>query len=249
MRGRSVSAEATQYQVVFRVVPCIPDCYVLEQTNFCAQDIIDPGAHLPAALVHGPCDDVLQQRIFQWEEVVACFLQALLRHGRYNPIVPLSALWCVHVCVEISNHQQRNLPGPMDDGRDKVIYFWVVVWGQVAPHDKPLPVAWHQLKSDDVRPVDLERLHGEVLRRPVEHGNDVALCAWHLRCHHLVATRLTCVNTFVRLVSLNMPRFMFAWDIPCKTDSSPPFWMFRIMYIPKRIRCTTPCLSPRPPPV
>ena len=67
MRGRHGSAESSQYQVVFRVVPCAPDRYILEQTTVCDQDVVVPGAHIPAAPVHGPCATILQLQLVMWE--------------------------------------------------------------------------------------------------------------------------------------------------------------------------------------
>ena len=69
MRGRRGSAQAPQYQVMIRVVPCVPDRYVLEQM----------GAHLPDAPVHGPFEIVLQLRLVPCEEVAPHDLQAFLR--------------------------------------------------------------------------------------------------------------------------------------------------------------------------
>ena len=199
MRGRRGSAEAPQYQVVVRVMPCVPACHVLEQTTVCAQDVVGPGAHLPAAPVHGPRSAVLQPRLVLWEEVSAHVLQYLLRHGRCNPLIPLPVLWRVQVSVEIADHQQRGPPGPLADGREDVLYFRGVIWGQVAPYNKPPPVARRQLKADDVRSVGLERLHGEVLRRSVEYGDAAAVRARRLCCHHPLSTRLLRINPFCDL--------------------------------------------------
>ena len=101
MRGRSGSAESPQDQVVFRVVPCVPYCYILQQTNVCAQDVVGPGAHLPAAPVHVPCVAILQPQFVPWEELADHVLQALLCQGRCNPLVSLQ------VGVETAVHQQR----------------------------------------------------------------------------------------------------------------------------------------------
>ena len=59
MCARRSSAEAPQDQVVVCVVPYVPDRYVLEHTAVCAQDLVGPGAHLLAALVHGPFAAIL----------------------------------------------------------------------------------------------------------------------------------------------------------------------------------------------
>ena len=60
MRGRRGSVEAPQDQVVVRVIPGIPERYILEQTNVCDEDVVSLGAHLPSAPVHSPCAAVLQ---------------------------------------------------------------------------------------------------------------------------------------------------------------------------------------------
>ena len=101
MRGRHVSAEEFQGQLVVCVMPCVLDLYVLEQTNVCDQDIIGPGAHIPAAPMHDPCTAVLQPRLLLREEVAAHVLQYLFCHGICNPLVPLPSLWCNQVGVEI----------------------------------------------------------------------------------------------------------------------------------------------------
>ena len=79
MCGRRGSTEAPQEQVVVCVVTCILEHYVLEQTTVYAQDVVGPGAQLPAAPVHGPCAVVIKPRLVPWEEVAAHVLQALLR--------------------------------------------------------------------------------------------------------------------------------------------------------------------------
>ena len=79
--------------------------------------------------------------IFPWEEVADHALHSLLHHGRLNLLVPLPSLWHGQVGVEISDHQQRVLPGMLDDGHDDALYLQVVFWGQVAPHYKLLMVA------------------------------------------------------------------------------------------------------------
>ena len=107
MNGRCGSTEAPQDQVWVRVVPCVQYRYVLKQMIVCAQDVVGPGAHLPAAPVHGPCAAILQPRLVPWEEVAACALQALLHQVRCNPLTPLLSLWCNQIGVEIANHQKR----------------------------------------------------------------------------------------------------------------------------------------------
>ena len=66
MGGRHGSAESPQDQVVFRVVPCVPYRYVLEQTTFCAKYLVGPVVHLLSAPVYGPCVAVLQPRLLMW---------------------------------------------------------------------------------------------------------------------------------------------------------------------------------------
>ena len=122
IHGRLGSVEAPQDQVVVCFVSHGPYRYVLEQMNVCAQDVVGLVAHLPVAPVHGPCAAILQPRLVPWEEVAAYVLRALLRQGCCNPLVPLLALWCVQVDVEISNHQQSGPPGPIADGCEDVLY-------------------------------------------------------------------------------------------------------------------------------
>ena len=71
MRGRHSYMEAPQDQVVFCIVSCLPDRYILEHMTVCAHDVVGPGAHLPDDPVHGPCAAVLQPWIVPWEEVAA----------------------------------------------------------------------------------------------------------------------------------------------------------------------------------
>ena len=71
----------------------------------CVHNVVGPGANLPAAPLHGPCAVILQPRLVPWEEVVNHVLHAFLRQGRCNYLVPLPALWCGKVSVEIDNHQ------------------------------------------------------------------------------------------------------------------------------------------------
>ena len=101
MCGRRGSIEEPQEQVVVCVVTCILERYVLEQTTVCAQDVVGPGAHLPAAPVNGPCAVVIKPRLVPWEKVAAHVLQALLHQGRCNTLVPIPDLWCGQVGVEI----------------------------------------------------------------------------------------------------------------------------------------------------
>ena len=68
-------------QVVFCVMPSVPERYVLEQTTVCAQDLASPDKYLLVALVHGPRAPVLQPWLVPWEEVSAHVLQPILRHG------------------------------------------------------------------------------------------------------------------------------------------------------------------------
>ena len=109
MRGR-LGSEAPQDQVVVYVMLRVPDRYVLEPTTVCAQDVVGPGANLPDAPVYGPCTAILQPWLVPWEELATHVFQALLRQGYCNPLVPLPALWCGKVGVEISNHHQRSTP-------------------------------------------------------------------------------------------------------------------------------------------
>ena len=84
---------------------------------------------------------------------------------------------------------------PLADGHDDVLYGQGVFQGQVAPRDIPPPIARRYLEADDVRPVVLEHLYGEVIIRPVEDNNAASVRASILRIHHLVSTRLTRINT------------------------------------------------------
>ena len=86
--------------------------------------------------------------------------------------------------------------GALADGCDELLYGRGIVWGQVSLHDTPPPVFRRQLEAGNVRPVGLESFYGKLLRRPVEYGDTVAVCARRLRSNHLVATRLTRINTF-----------------------------------------------------
>ena len=199
MHGRRGSVEAPQDQLLVRVVPCVPYRYVLEQTTICAQGLVGLGAHLLAALAHGPYAAILQPRLVPLEKVVSHVLQALLRQCHCNPLVPLLALWCGQVGDEIAKHQKCVPLGPLANGRNDFLYGLGVVWGQVAPHDIPHSVARYQLEADNVRPLVLERFYIEVLRYPVEDSNTTAVRAWRLRSHHLVATILTHINTLCEL--------------------------------------------------
>ena len=76
-----------------------------------------------------------------WEEVAARVLQALLCKGCYNPLVPLPALLCGQVGVEIADLQQRAPLGLLADVRDKLLYGQGVVWGHVEPRNIPPPVS------------------------------------------------------------------------------------------------------------
>ena len=133
--------EALQDQVVVRVVPCVTYRYILEKKTIYVQDVVGPGAHLPAALVHSPCVAILQPQLVQWDKVASHVLQVLLHQGRCNPLVPLPYLWYRKVGVEMANHQQRNPPGSLSDGCDEVLYGRGVVRGQSSPHDIPPTVA------------------------------------------------------------------------------------------------------------
>ena len=73
----------------------------------CAQNVVNLGANLPTAPVHGPYAAILQPRLVPWEEVDTHVLQALLFQGLCYPLVPLPALWRGQVGVEISGHQKR----------------------------------------------------------------------------------------------------------------------------------------------
>ena len=105
--------ETRQDQVVIYVVLHVLYQYVLEQTTVCVQDVVGPVAHIPAALAHGPCVAILQLRLLPWEEVTAHVLQVLLLQGRCNPLIPLLAIWCGQVGVEITKHQQCAPRGPL----------------------------------------------------------------------------------------------------------------------------------------
>ena len=89
--------------------------------------------------------------------------------------------------------------GALADGCDELLYGRGIVRGQVALHDTPPPVVRHQLEAGDVRPVGLESFYGKLLRRPVEYGDTAAVFNRRLRSHHLVAIRLTRINTFWEL--------------------------------------------------
>ena len=105
-------------------------------------DCLCPGfSRSGIAPVHGLFAAILQPRLVPSEEVSTHVLQSLLRHSLCNPLVPLPYLWYGQVGVEIVDHQQRGPPGILADGRDDVLYFLGLVWGQVAPHYKPPPVA------------------------------------------------------------------------------------------------------------
>ena len=101
-------------------------------------------------------------------------------HGCRNIFILHLPLWLCQVSVKIDEHQQRIPPGLLADGRDDVLYFRGVVWGQVVPHNVPPLAARHQMKAHGICAVEMERLHGEILFRTIEHGNAPAVCAWRL---------------------------------------------------------------------
>ena len=113
----------------------------MEQTTVCAHDVVGPGAHLPAAPVHGLCMAVLQPRLVPWEEVSDRVIQALLLQDCCNPLILLPALWYSQLGVEISDHHNCGPLGPLADGRNNVLYGRGIVWGKVAPHNVALPVS------------------------------------------------------------------------------------------------------------
>ena len=113
--------ETRQDQVVIYVVSHVPYRYVLEHTTVCVLDVVGPRAHIPVAPAHGPCGAILQPRIFPWEEVATHVLQVFLQQGRCNPLIPLLALWCGQVGVEIFEHQQCAPTGTLDDGRNNFL--------------------------------------------------------------------------------------------------------------------------------
>ena len=113
--------EATQDQVMIRVVPCVLDRHVLEQKTFCYQDVVGPGAHLLSSAAHIPSPAVLQPQLVLWEEVSTHVLETCRGHGCRNLLVPWSALWHCQVGVEISDHQQSSPPGPLADGHDDTL--------------------------------------------------------------------------------------------------------------------------------
>ena len=76
-----------------------------------------------------------------WEEVAARVLQALLCKGCYNPLVPLPALLCGQVGVEIADLQQRAPPGMLANCRYKLLYGQCVFWGHIEPCNIPPPVS------------------------------------------------------------------------------------------------------------
>ena len=102
-------------------------------------------------------------------------------HGRRNTLVPCPTLLHCQVGVKFANHQQRSPLGPLDDGRNNVLYCQGIVWGQVAPHNVPPLAARRQLKADNVRAVEVERLHEEFFALAIEHGDAPAVCACRLR--------------------------------------------------------------------
>ena len=92
------------------------------QATVCAQDVVGPGAHIPDVLVHVPCAAILQTWIVPWDEGATNVLQAFLCQGYFNPLVPIPDQWCVQVGVEIADHHQRGPLGPIDNGRNDVLY-------------------------------------------------------------------------------------------------------------------------------
>ena len=92
VRGRRSSTDATHNQVVVCVMSCVPYHQVMEQATIYAHDLVGPGAHLPTALVHGPCPAVLQPRLLPWEEVSAHVLQTQFCHRLRHLFVRRPAL-------------------------------------------------------------------------------------------------------------------------------------------------------------
>ena len=90
------------------------------------------------------------------------------------------SLQCSQFGVEVPIHQQRIPLGVLANGQYGALYGRGIIWGQLAPNDKPPPAARRQLKIDDVCSVEPERLHREMLRRSVEYGNATAVRARRL---------------------------------------------------------------------
>ena len=67
------------------------------------------------------------------------------------------------VHVELSKHQQRGPSEALADDHNNALYGQVVVQGDIAPRDIPLPISQIQVKDDDVGDVEEEFLESEVL--------------------------------------------------------------------------------------
>ena len=88
-----------------RVVPCVLDLHILEQTTVYAQDVVGPGGHFLSSAAHAPRPTVLQPRLVPWEEVPAQIFQPRRGHGLHNLLVPRPLLWHFQVGIKISVHQ------------------------------------------------------------------------------------------------------------------------------------------------
>ena len=112
---RRGSVGATQNQVVVLVVRCVPDHHVMEQTTFCVQDVVSPGAYLQSPAEHDTRLYVPQPRLTLWEEVTNNVLKTRCGKVCRNCFILYMSLWHFQVSVEISVHQQRTPMGLLDD--------------------------------------------------------------------------------------------------------------------------------------
>ena len=69
-------------------------------------------------------------------------------------------LWLGQVRIEVSVHHQFFHLGPSAYGRDNVLYGQGVIGGNITPQDIPPLPSRQQLKADDVRFMEAERLQG-----------------------------------------------------------------------------------------
>ena len=113
MSGRRGAMEATQDQLAVCVVPYVPDCYALEQTTFCAQDVVSPGAHLPPPTEHAPHLPVPQPRLTLWEEMGAHVLQTCGSEFHSDLFVTHVLFWRHQFGIEVFGHQQLCPTGPL----------------------------------------------------------------------------------------------------------------------------------------
>ena len=92
MRGSHGSAEGTHNHIVVCFVPCILDCHILEQMTVCSEDVVGPGAHLPAPAEHATHPSVPQPQLAPWEEMRTHVLQAHPVKGRHDCSIPCVSL-------------------------------------------------------------------------------------------------------------------------------------------------------------